>query len=122
MRFMTVNISPRMFGYLCNEIDSGRPLAALLRATEYLEFDNPVFIALVQKARDDLCSKSYRVVRDIIDQLEHGLTLREMSANQRARVRNFREFGRRKKKRPVIIPHHRFRDHRQALRAKSGSL
>ncbi|NDC38105.1 MAG: hypothetical protein EBZ48_08630 [Proteobacteria bacterium] len=84
-------MSNSLLTYLCREIDSGRPLAALLRAAEYLPPDSPVWLALTKKARAVLRSDRYAAAQGAISKVLTGTTLEMLTAEERARLSTIHE-------------------------------
>ncbi len=87
---MAVTISPGLLRYVSAEIVRGRPLAALLRAAEYLESDEPLWKALVASAHNELAEIRYRDADPAIRKLLNG-ELDALSAAELRLVKEVRE-------------------------------
>ena len=116
---MKIKITPRMIGYLTSEISRGRPLAALLRATEYLEAHDPIFLALIKKAQPALASDQYESVRDVVASVSAGQTMSSLTSEAQLRVRVLSEVGRAKIPQVITMPSYQTSIERRAARMAS---
>lgn len=88
---MKLSMSNTLLTYLCREIESGRPLAALLRAAEYLPADSPVWKALSKKAQPQLAAPQYAHAAATIAQVLQGATMSMLSGPEQVALTKIQE-------------------------------
>jgi len=93
---MKLQMTNTMLTYLCREIDSGRPVAALLRAAEYLTSDSPMWAALTKKAKHHLASPEYQAAEAAISKVLKGATLNMLTDADKRQLGAIQEQSRRR--------------------------
>ena len=88
---MKLQLSNSLLTYLCRQIECGRPLAALMRAREYLPTSSPLWRAMVKKATPILQSSRYESAREWIAMITSGVSINELSFEGREALLTIRE-------------------------------
>jgi hypothetical protein len=112
---MKLQLTNTILTYICREIDSGRPLSALLRASEYLPSESPLWMALTTKAKTKLSKPHYAEAQDAIAKVLKGATLAALSPAEQAQLKSIREQS---SSRVYVVPQMPYRQVMQAAPAR----
>ncbi len=93
-----MQFSNTLFLSLSKSIEMGRPLNAILRAAEYLDASDPIFVGLAAKAKSTLESETrYMRSKEVIAEVLKGRRLSSFSVGSQAALLSIKESGNDKK-------------------------
>lgn len=124
---MQTVMTSRLLTHLCDEINSGRPLWALLWANRYLSAQDPLRLTLARKAnaKIELDHKHKRLSAAVLQTILDGKTLLDLSDHERAEIIACRESPDKISTRIIsgkFMPAFSFRSRRQATALERRSL